>query len=162
MSGLRWLVPAAAVLAVASLAAACGNDDDDDATPTLPASEVEVTLFFPRNTATGFEFIPAVRTVAAGTAGPQSLVALLLAGPTAEEESSLAVNNPFPADVEVLSLEVAGGKATVDFSAQLLDYGGGSANVLAITGCISRTIQEATGASVVVILVEGEPDQLQP
>jgi spore germination protein GerM len=150
------------VTLVGLVAAGCGDDDDDDATPTPGADEVEVVLYFPKPTDTDFEFIAVERTVASDESDPESIVALLLAGPLPGEESEHGVSNPFPADVSVLSIEVEGDTATVDLSQEVLDYGGGSANVISISESIVRTVSDATGAANVVILVEGEPDKLQP
>lgn len=150
---------ALAIGAVSALATACG-DDDDDAPPT--PEMMEIVLYFPRVTDTGFDFVEATRSVPEDESGIEEVLGLLLAGPTADEEGSLGAINPFPGDVQLLSVEVSGDTATVDFSKALLDYGGGSANVEAISGAITRTLQAATGATNVVILVEGEPDQLQP
>lgn len=161
---MRLLMSALATLAalgLIGLAAACGGDGNG-ATPTPGEGTVDIVLYFPKITDTGFDFLPAERSIAATEAQPAAVVTLLLAGPTEEEESSLGVSNPFPANVKVLSLDVAGDAATVDFSEELLEYGGGSANVIAISESITRTVQELTGASSVVILVEGQPDQLQP
>jgi spore germination protein GerM len=148
-------------LATMVVAGACG-DDDDDATPTPTPATVEVLLYFPRLTDTDVEFVAVERSVASDQAAPDAVIQLLLDGPTSAEEAEQGVSDPFPEGVEVLSLEVDGTTATVDLSAELLDYGGGSAAVMAIGGAITETVLEATGATEAVILVEGEPDQLQP
>lgn len=171
-----------AALAFASLLPGCGDDGetpgDATTTPTGPAPSatageatatatpaegtVNVTLYFPKPTATDFEFPAVVRAIPVSSDNPRDSLQVLLGGPTAVEEAEHGVVNPFPANVEVLSLDVVDGSATVDFSAELLDYGGGSANVIAISGAITRTIEALTGATEVVILVDGEPDALQP
>ena len=159
---MRKLLVAGALflaLAVAAVSGACG-DDDDDSSPTPDA--VDVVLYFPRVTATDVEFVAVQRNVPSDQAGPAAIVQLLLDGPTSGEEAEHGVGDPFPDGVEVLSVEVDGTTATVDLSAELLDYGGGSAAVMAIGGAITETVIEATGATEAVILVEGEPDQLQP
>jgi spore germination protein GerM len=146
-------------LALAALTGACG-DDDDDSSPT--PDTVDVVLYFPLVTATDVEFVAVERSVASDQAGPAAVVQLLLDGPTPQEAAEHGVSDPFPEGVEVLSLEVDGSTATVDFSAELLDYGGGSTAVMAIGDAITETVLAATGATDAVILVEGEPDQLQP
>jgi len=171
-----------AAFALAALLAGCGDDGETPGeattTPTGPAPSattgeatatstpaegtVNVTLYFPKPTATDFEFPAVVRAIPASQDTPTAAVQVLLGGPTAEEEAEHDVTNPFPANVEVLSLDVVDGTATVDFSKELLDYGGGSANVVAISGSITRTVEALTGATEVVILVDGEPDALQP
>jgi len=132
------------------------------ATATPAEGTINVTLHFPKPTATDFEFPAVVRAIPDSQDNPRDVVQVLLGGPTAEEAAEHGVINPFPANVEVLSLDVVDGKATADFSKELLDYGGGSANVIAISGSIERTIEALTGATEVVILVDGEPDALQP
>lgn len=149
---------ALAIGAAAALATACGDDDDASPTPEM----MDIVLYFPRVTDTGFDFVEATRSVPEDESGIEEVLGLLLAGPTSEEENSLGVINPFPDGVDVLSVDVDGDTATVDFSEEMLDYGGGAANVEAITGSITHTLEAASGAGTVEILVEGEPDQLQP
>jgi spore germination protein GerM len=163
---MKTLLLFPAVLLGAAMLAACGDDDDangdGNGSPT-PAATTTVTLVFPRVTATDIEFAGVTRTVAsAANTSPQAVLELLLQGPTDAEATAEGVTNPFPDGVRVLSVNVDGGVATADFSAEILDYGGGSANVIAITGSIERTLLAQEGVTSVVILVEGEPDAIQP
>ena len=161
----------AVTAALVALGVACG-DDDSDATPTTAAETpsptetssaiITLTVAFPRPTDTGFEFVRVEREVVQTQAVGRAALEQLLAGPTAEEEAELAIMNPIPEGTQLLSLDIAEGTATADFSAELLDYGGGAANVEAITGAITETLRQFPTVHEVVILVEGEPEQLQP
>jgi spore germination protein GerM len=62
----------------------------------------------------------------------------------------------------LLSLNILDGVATADFSAELLAFGGGSLNVQTITAMIEETLKQFPTVTDVVILVEGQPDALQP
>jgi spore germination protein GerM len=159
---------------------ACDDDDDssddDDATTPVetisPPEEqpgdgedgdtVTLSLFYPRLTESDFELVEVQReteeTEAVGTAALE----LLIEGPTAEEEADLDISDPIPAGTELLSLEIKGGLATADFSAALLDFGGGSLNVRTIMAMIEETLRQFPTVEEVVILVEGQPDALQP
>ena len=131
---------------------------------TTTATVRRVTLVFPRPTSTDFDFVPVERQVP--STGPVEVAALqaLLAGPTPDEVSAQQVTNPFTysQDIRVRSVTITNGTATADFSRELLAYGGGSANVGAIGGSITETLKRFPGVTKVVILVEGQPDQLQP
>jgi spore germination protein GerM len=152
-----------AVLLTGILLAACGDDDSDgNGSPTPGGATTDVTLIFPRITQTDVEFAEVTRSVDADAADARAVVELLLAGPTEAEVAAEDVSNPFPEGTRVLSVNIEGGVATADFSREILDYGGGSANVIAITGAIERTLLAQEGITSVVILVEGEPDAIQP
>ena len=88
----------------------------------------------------------------------------LLAGPTAAEKA-MGLNTAIPAGTKLLSYSVSGGKATADFSKEMLNFGGGSARVQAILGQIDNTIKanDPTVKSVSVT-VEGKPaeEAIQP
>jgi spore germination protein GerM len=174
-----WLLAALVLLIVA-----CGDDDDDDAdsatatpsvevetptseTTTEPTSDegeavINLSLFYPRATETGFELVEVERQIPdTPLVGTEALV-LLIDGPTVEEENEHDISNPIPEGTELLSLEIEDGVATADFSEELLDFGGGSLNVQTITAMIEETLKQFPTVDEVVILVEGQPDALQP
>ncbi len=161
-AGYAWCHPSAmraalrffAVLLLgASIAAsACGGDDD--------SAPVEVSLVYPIADMTGFR--PVQRTLPAGADPLPAALELLLAGPTADERASAGVVNPFPPGTRLLGVSRQGDTVTVDLSADVLGYGGGSAAVLAIEGAISRTVSAIVPGAETRILVEGQPDRLQP
>lgn len=138
---------------------ACGGDDDD---PTPSPGLTTISLAFPRVTQTDLEFPNFTRTVADDDVTLEHILELLLAGP-APQEREQGVTNPFPRDTRLLSVGVTNGTVTVDLSEEVLDFGGGSANVLAIVGSIERTVMaNRPETAEVILLVEGEPDAIQP
>jgi spore germination protein GerM len=139
-------------LAAVALLAACGGDGED-------SGSGEVVVLFPRLTDTDVEFVDVSREV--DNVGAVEAIEELLEGPTSEEQAEGLID-PFPDGTSLLSLQVEGGEATADFSAEILGFGGGSANVQAITGAITETLLAQEGIDSVVILVEGEPDAIQP
>jgi spore germination protein GerM len=153
---IAWLLTVLNLAVVFAVVSACsGGEGDVDRTQSI-------VLVFPETTATEFDYIPVLRDVPANEARPEAVLEALLDGPTAAEEADLGVFNPFPSGVRILSIERAGSTATVDFSAELLDYPSGAANVEAISVSITRTVESLYPVSRVIILVGGEPDQLQP
>ena len=153
MTRLRLIFFFSMVALGSALAVACDNGGGNETEP--------IRLVFPISTATDIGFVEVTRDVPGGT-DPKRTLELLVAGPTASEESEHGALDPFPEGTVVRSVEIAAGVATADFSAEILDFGGGSANVIAITGSIERTLLAQPGVSEVVILVEGEPDAIQP
>lgn len=151
---MRAALPVAAVLllAVFLAAVACGGDEE-------PAP-VEVSLVYPVAEMTGFR--PVRRTLPAGADPLPAALELLLAGPTAEERAAAGVVSPFPPGTRLLGVSREGAAVTVDLSAEVLGYGGGSAAVLAIEGAIGRTVSAIVPGAETVILVEGQPGRLQP
>lgn len=146
-----------ALLLAALAFGACGDDDEREATPTPQL--VEVSLFFANQDATGQ--VEVARQVAA-PATVEAVISLLLEGPTQSERDDRGATQAIPDGVSLLSAEVSGGTATLDFSEEMLDYGGGSARVLAIEDSIRLTATAIEGIDDVVILVAGQPDALQP
>jgi len=142
----------------AAMFAACG-DDDAEPTATPPPQMVEVSLFFANADSTGE--VEVKRQVPA-PAELGDVIELLLEGPTAGERDQLGATQAIPDGTELISAEVSDGLATLDLSEELLDYGGGSARVLAIEASIRRTATALDTVDEVLILVEGRPDALQP
>ena len=138
--------------------AACG-DDDAERTPTPSPVMVEVSLFFANADSTGE--VEVKRQVSA-PAELGDVIELLLEGPTVSERDQLGAIQAIPEGTELISAEVSDGLATLDLSGELLDYGGGSARVLAIEASIRRTATALDNVDEVLILVEGRPDALQP
>ena len=147
-------VIAALVALVATAAVACGDNEPKNSTQQLH-------LVFPRSTATDIEFVAVVREVP-GDADARRALDLLVEGPTESEIGEFGVLDAIPAGTMVRSLTIAGGVATADFTSEILAFGGGSANVIAITGAIERTLLAQAGVASVVILVDGKPDAIQP
>lgn len=132
-----------------------GDDDDDDAV-------IDLSLFYPRLTEDDFELVGVERQIDDTPGVGAAALELLIEGPTQEELDSLEIEDPIPKGTELLSLNIEDGVATADFSSELTDFGGGSLNVRTIEAMITETLEQFPTVEEVVILVEGEPDQLQP
>jgi hypothetical protein len=112
------------------------------------------------------------RTTEVGTAALQEL----LWGPTPGNLADFSTAIPTPEEVLAYSgrgpdwghrvtlkkLTIENGVATADFSKEMLAYGGGAARVAAIRTQITRTLEQFPSIRQVRILVEGDPDALQP
>lgn len=151
---MRPALPFVIAALVALALVACGDNESKESTQPLH-------LVFPRSTATDIEFVDVVREVT-GDADARRALDLVVEGPTEREIGELGVVDAIPAGTMVKSLTIAGGVATADFTSEILAFGGGSANVIAITGAIERTLLAQPGVSSVVILVDGRPDAIQP
>lgn len=130
--------------------------------PIEEAELVNIVLYFPRVTTQDIHFIAVDRQVEATPRVGTAALELLLEGFTSEEDAQFDLYDPIPDGTRLLSLVVEDGVARADFSAELLNYGGGAANVQAITGMIGRTLAQFPTVDEVVILVEGEEEQIQP
>ncbi len=88
-----------------------------------------------------------------------ALRSLLTMGPTMSSRRTA-----IPADTKLVSIKVSGGTATVVFSPELQNYGGGSCNVQAIRAQIEQTLKQFSSVNNVVISVEGKTaaETLQP
>lgn len=153
------LVTCAVLGLTALVAGVVGCGDGDDAPDDRGLAQVR--LVFPVSTTTDIAFVEVTREEA-GDGGPRRAMDLLIAGPTQAEMDELRVFNAIPGGTRVNSLGVEAGTATVDFSGEILGFGGGSASVLAITGSIERTLLAQPGVTSVVILVDGKPYAIQP
>lgn len=158
------IVIAAFVLGAATLA---GCNDSGQGQLTLPATKPtngttpagpNVTVFLLKEEIV----MPATRAVAEAT--PQAALTELLKGPTAEEAAQ-GLQTAVPSGTLLQGYTVTGNKATVDFSKEMLNYGGGSARVQAIIGQITNTVTaNDPNVKSVVITVDGNPadEVLQP
>ncbi|HMO96935.1 MAG TPA: GerMN domain-containing protein [Tepidiformaceae bacterium] len=144
------------------LVAACGGDSPATPTPapTTQVETIEVSLFFAKDDATGH--VEITRRIPASEDRVSDVVKALLAGPTAQEAAEHGVTGVIPEGTRLLSADIEGGVATVDLSNEVLNYGGGSAVVLAITGSLELSLTALADVESVVILVDGQPDALQP
>lgn len=128
-----------------------------DSSGTTPGVNSSVTLYFLK----GETLTPYVRQIRGGA--PEALNELL-AGPS-PDETAQGFQSAIPEGVKVNSFQVEGGKAKVDFSGELLSYGGGSARVEAIINQITSTVKENDPSiGSVEITVNGVPASqcLQP
>jgi spore germination protein GerM len=97
-------------------------------------------------------------------AGAEVALTEMLKGPSdAEVEQGFAT--AIPDGTRLLSYRVEGGKATVDFSDELKNYGGGSAGVQGIVGQITSTVtsndKRVTSVEITIAGVPAE-ESLQP
>ena len=128
-----------------------------------PSAEmITLFLYYPRITEQAFLLIEVSRGIEPRPDVGAAALELLVAGPFEQEIEDLEISDPIPEGTELLSLEIVDGVATADFSEELLDFGGGSLNVQTITAMIETTLMQFPTVDEVVILVEGEPDRLQP
>ncbi len=154
-----WVIGLLAV-AVLAVTAACGDDDSPSPTATATAATVQLSVYFGNADATGH--VEVKRDVPATQNLLDAAMEAVIAGPTEQEKRELAVAAVIPTGTRLLSAEVANGVATLDFSGEMLNYGGGSAMVNAIGESIRLTATSLPGIDDVEVLVEGEPDALQP
>jgi spore germination protein GerM len=154
-----------ALIALAGvLAAGCGKKPEvAQTTPgtspgTMPSSNKTVSVFFLKG-----DVISQVSR-AASQAGVTEALAELLNGPTdAEKQEGLAT--AIPAGTRLISFKVENGQATVDFSSELKNNGGGSASVQAIINQVTNTVtSNDPEVKSVEITVAGVPaeESLQP
>lgn len=162
------LAPAALLALVVALAAAgCGSGGASTPTShrtaprtaprTPPVDGRTMSVFFLKGESVE-------RVVRPGAPSARDALVALLAGPTPEERS-MGYSTAIPAGTRLLGYGVAGAEATVDFSGEMLSFGGGSAIVQAITGQVENTVMGNDGAvKSVSITVEGKPAEevLQP
>jgi spore germination protein GerM len=164
---LSWLAVLFAVTAVFILGVAgCGEQVEVTTQPkkvptipkTVPAGEVSVNVYF----MDGEEGTAVVRKVEKG--GAEGALIELLRGPT-EGEKQEGLFSPIPGGTRLNSYTVDGDTAKVDFSGELLLFGGGSAAVRGITTEINKTVlANDSRVSTVEITIDGRPadEVLQP
>lgn len=132
--GQLWLVAATVALAACSPApTAVPSGNGTIAPPTPPGSPGPSGLETAAPTPTGASvraylvlgfggqtgLVPVIRAVPEASAGPESAIRALLAGPTEVEASAQpAVRSAVPSGVELIGVDVAGGIATVNLSGQ--------------------------------------------
>lgn len=121
--------------------------------PQAPAQKNRtVTVYFAD--AQAMYLRPARREVPADRPAA-GIVLALLAGPTAEEKD---LRPTFPPGTQLRGVTLAGGVATVDFSAELQEnFGGGSAGELMLVYSLANSLAELPGITAVRLTVEGRP-----
>lgn len=133
------------------------SSDSSAEDSTLPTGESRVSVIFIK----GEEFVPCSRKAEGGASGA---LKELLEGPT-KEETDRGFQTVIPEGVRLNSFMAKDGAAKIDFSGELLDYGGGSATVEAIIKQITNTVLQSDPSIVSVeISVNGVPSGqcLQP
>ena len=167
----RISIPAVAalLLLVVTVLAGCGSGGGTSGTvplnsipeahQTTPA-QVTLNVFLVK----GETVSQVTRTTQTSTDLVQQALADMLAGPT-EAEKTQGFSTAIPAGTRLLSYQLTNGKATADFSKEMLSFGGGSSRVQAILGQVSNTITANDPAvKTVSVTVEGKPadEVLQP
>jgi spore germination protein GerM len=128
-----------------------------------PSAEmITLFLYYPRVIEATFLLEEVQRGIEPPPDVAAAALELLIEGPLEQEIQDLGISDPIPEGTELLSVVIVDGVATADFSEELLDFGGGSLNVQTITAMIEATLMQFPEVDEVVILVEGEPDRLQP
>lgn len=88
----------------------------------------------------------------------RAVVAALLA----DQPEDSGLFSPFWQGTELLNLYVEDGVAYVDFSAALLEYGGGSTFEVMMVSCLTQSLSRISGISAVQLLVEGRANASLP
>lgn len=152
----------ALVLALAGCGGNGGVTTQPKTVPTIPKTtpveKVAVLVFFMQ----GEQGTPVTRNVETG--GAEEALAELLKGPT-EGEKQGGLFSPIPEGTGLNSYAVEGDTAKVDFSGELLKFGGGSAAVRGITTEINETVlANDSRVRTVEITIDGQPAEevLQP
>ncbi|MHB8895979.1 MAG: GerMN domain-containing protein [Candidatus Geothermincolia bacterium] len=167
MRKLLSVTAVAALVVVALVAAGCGESGgaptttpatSPTTTPSTTPSGTTVSVFFTRG--------DVVTQVTRQAANPSAQAALndLLQGPN-EAEKAQGYATAIPSGTKLQSYTVSGSQATVDFSREMLNYGGGSALVQAIISQVDNTIlNNDKSVRTVAITVDGQPAEevLQP
>jgi len=161
----RIVIPAAAVILVLAATAlvGCGGSGTGN-TGTVPANsmpkrpETTPTVIDLRIFMVKGETVTEVLRTAQGNADlVQQALTNLLAGPN-QAEKDQGLTTAMPEGTRLLSYQVKAGRATADFSAEMLNVGGGSARVQAILGQVDNTITANDPAvKGVAVTVEGRP-----
>jgi len=158
------VIAALVALLITVVATGCGKTGGPKTTPnelqttptSVPSEKVTVNVYFLR----GEERVPVKRQV--DMAGPREALLELLKGPSQAEGLSTAI----PEGTTLRKCDVLeDGTAKVDFSREILNFGGGSARITAIIDQITKTVQANDPAvRTVAITVEGQPAEevLQP
>ena len=163
----RWSVLSSVALCVMIISAAgCGGNKVPNLTgpasvpvqtaPTPPTSSVSIFLL------NGDTVTQVARPSTQGSV--QEALNMMLSGPTADEKAQ-GFSTAIPAGTKLQDYKLKDGTATVDFSKEMLNYGGGSARVQAIVSQITNTIiSNDKAVKVVNITVDGKPadEVLQP
>lgn len=121
----------------------------------------EVYVYFVDNNSNAEEVLAVRRDIEPGL-DLESAIPLvaqhLLAGPNASEA---ALSTAIPQGVTLISSEVSGGVATLNFSDEIENVAG-SATVILLYKQIEMTFDHLAGVREVRVLVEGEEPQIEP
>ena len=154
----------AGILVVAIVVAGCGAGGGSPATipatspKTTPSAKTTLSVFFMKG--------EVATQVMRQAENPTVQAALndMLQGPN-EAEKEKGFTTAIPAGTKLQAYSVSGGRATADFSKEILNYGGGSARVQAIVSQVDNTVlNNDKTVSAVDITVDGVPAEevLQP
>ncbi len=150
-------------------AAGCSSGNDDaqqtqttrppavSSPATAPGAQGGMRLYFVKAGAVTSLLRPG------STSGRRS-VESLLAGPTAAEAGD-GLSSSIPAGTRLISYSFSNGAAHVDFSGEMLNFGGGSARVATIIEQVKATVlANEEGARSVALTIQGVPveEALQP
>lgn len=101
--------------------------------------------------------VPVLRTVPKSPATARAAMKALLAGPSAKERAaSPRITTLVPAGTELLGIEISGGLATVDLSAEFVS-GGGSFSVRGRLAQVAYTMTQFTTVDRVSFKLDGKP-----
>jgi germination protein M len=101
--------------------------------------------------------VPVLRTVPKSPASARAAMEALLAGPSARERAaSPRITTLVPAGTELLGIEISGGLATVDLSAEFAS-GGGSFSVHGRLAQVAYTMTQITTVDRVSFKLDGKP-----
>jgi spore germination protein GerM len=164
----RTLALAALLLVALVVAAGCGSKGGKTtpatspkttpSTAPAPVSRTTVSLFFTKG-ATVSQLSRETNPVSV-----EQALTLLMQGPS-ETEKAQGFGTAIPAGTKLQAYRVDAGKATVDFSKEMLNFGGGSATVQAITSQVDNTVtSNDSKVKTVAITIDGKPAEevLQP
>lgn len=130
-------------------------------------TKTEVSLFFSNSQKNPdaidcSKVYPVIRKLEDDTFLSYSTLEKLLKGPNNEEKKEGYFTN-INQGVEINSLDIENGIASVDFSSRIEENIGGSCLVLAIRSQIEKTLEQFESVNKVIISVEGKTEEaLQP
>lgn len=124
-----------------------------------PAPTMIVRAYFLLDDPTGGDpaLVPVLRTVPKSPATARAAMKALLAGPSAKERAaSPRITTLVPGGTELLGIEISGGLATVDLSAEFVS-GGGSFSVRGRLAQVAYTMTQFTTVDRVSFKLDGKP-----
>ncbi len=146
-------------IALLTLTGACGDDGGSGAVtpaagttasaPTTEAAAAEVRVYFVRD-----EKVAAAGRTVTAPAVARAAVEALLEGPDSFE-TGIGMTSQIPPGTELLGLDIHGGVATVDLSAEF-SSGGGSLSMGLRVAQVLFTLTQFDTVDAVSILLEGE------
>jgi hypothetical protein len=108
-------------------------------------------------TTTGPDLVPVLRTVPRSTAVAAAAIRQLLLGPSSTERAaSPRVRTTIPAGVQLRSVRISGGLATVDLTGRF-DDGGGSASMFGRLAQLTYTVTQFPTVNRVALRLDGRP-----